>query len=123
MEILFLMLLLQVKHWYADFGIQTYDQTVKKGVYGDIIGISHSCDHVIGSMLALLIFSVFHTINPLIIVCVSIAEGVAHYHIDWCKVKYGTKNMSTSKFWQEFGLDQLAHQVTYLAMIYYLLII
>ena len=33
MEILFLLLLLQVKHSYADFTIQTYAQTIRKGIY------------------------------------------------------------------------------------------
>ena len=33
MEIILLMFLLQVKHYTADFVIQTYMQTVKKGVF------------------------------------------------------------------------------------------
>ena len=46
MEILALLLLFQIKHWYADFKIQTYMQTVKKGVWLDPVGISHTLDHV-----------------------------------------------------------------------------
>ena len=59
MSILFLMLLLQIKHCYADFMVQTYAQTVRKGIYRDPVGISHSVDHIWTSMLALLIFAFF----------------------------------------------------------------
>lgn len=120
MDILLLFLLLQVKHCYADFVIQTYAQTVKKGIYRHLVGISHSMDHVYSSMVALLIYSFFFTISPWTILSLSILEGILHYHIDWAKVRFGTKNMQTPKFWQQFGYDQLAHQVTYLAMAWYI---
>jgi len=64
MEILILILLLQIKHCYADFVIQTYKQTVHKGIYRDPIGISHSVDHVWTSLVALLVFSFFYATNP-----------------------------------------------------------
>jgi len=53
MDILVLLLFLQIKHWYADFKIQTYMQTVKKGVWLDPIGISHSFDHAWCTLVAL----------------------------------------------------------------------
>jgi hypothetical protein len=46
MDILLLMFLLQVKHCYADFVLQTYMQTIKKGVWLDPVGISHTTDHM-----------------------------------------------------------------------------
>ena len=122
MEILVLLLLLQVKHWYADFKIQTYMQTVKKGVWLDPIGISHSTEHVICSMTALLIFGLFHTLNPLTIIWVCLVEGILHYIIDFVKVKYGCKDNTKPLFWNQFGLDQLSHQVTYIAMVWILLL-
>lgn len=117
-EILTLMLLLNLKHWYADFGIQTYDQTVRKGIYGDLIGITHSLDHARWTMVVLLIFSISYHLSPEIILAMSLLESFIHYHIDWVKIRFGSKDMSTSRFWNEFGLDQFAHQLTYLAMIY-----
>ena len=122
MEILILILLLQTKHYYADFVIQTYAQTVRKGIYRDLCGISHSLDHVWTSLLALTIFSLFYAISPLTIVTSALAEGIIHYHIDWAKVKFGTKNMQSSLFWNQFGLDQYAHQLTYIAIIWYILL-
>ena len=116
------MFLLQAKHWYADFFIQTYDQTVKKGVYGDPVGISHSLDHMLWTVIALLLFSLIHPVEPVMILTISILEGFAHYHIDWFKVKYGTKNMMSPRFWREFGADQMAHHICYLFIIWLLLL-
>jgi len=121
MEYLLLLFFLNVKHWYADFCIQTYDQTIKKGSYGDLVGVSHSLDHMLYTIIALVAFNLIHPINPLIILFVSIFEGIAHYHIDYLKVKYGTKDQQTSRYWSEFGADQLAHQVTYLFIAYFIL--
>lgn len=123
MEILLLLLLLQIKHWYADFKIQTYMQTIKKGVWLDPIGISHSLDHLWTSILVLLIFSLVHFISPVIIICVALIEGTAHYIIDYIKVKHGCKDNTKPLFWNQFGLDQLAHQITYLIMAWYLLLL
>lgn len=122
MEILLLLILLQVKHWYADFKIQTYMQTVKKGVWLDPIGISHSTEHVISSMVVLLIFNLFHALNPLTIIWLCLVEGILHYIIDFIKVKYGCKDNTKPLFWNQFGLDQLSHQLTYLAMVWILLL-
>lgn len=114
MDILLLLLLLQIKHWYADFVIQTYMQTVKKGVWLNPIGISHSLDHVWGTLLVLTVFSLFSLVSPLVIVAVAITEGVIHYFIDYVKVKYGCKDNTKPLFWNQFGLDQLAHQICYI---------
>lgn len=122
MEILALLLLLQIKHCYADFVLQTYMQTIKKGVWMDPIGISHTLDHVYCSLIALIVFSVFVPVSAFAIVSVALIEGVVHYLVDYGKVKYGSKDNTKPIFWKQFGLDQLAHQVTYIWMIWILLI-
>lgn len=116
METLFLILLLQIKHWYADFKIQTYMQTVKKGVWLDPIGVSHSLDHAWTTMVALVVFSIFVPLSSALIVLVAFVEATIHYGIDYVKVKYGCKDNTKPLFWNQFGLDQLAHQITYLGM-------
>jgi hypothetical protein len=121
MEILALLTLLQIKHWYADFKIQTYMQTVKKGVWLDPIGVSHSVDHMWCSLAVLLLFSVFVPVAVSAILAVVVIEGVIHYLIDYTKVKYGCKDNTTPLFWNQFGLDQLAHQICYLTMAGYLI--
>ena len=122
MEILLLLLLLQVKHCHADFVLQTYMQTVKKGVWLHPVGISHSLEHAYCSIIALLIFGLFVPLNAACILLVSTVEFVVHYIVDFCKVKYGTKDQTKPAFWAQFGADQLAHQLTYIWMVWYLLI-
>ena len=117
MEILALLLLFQIKHWYADFKIQTYMQTVKKGVWLDPIGVSHTIDHIWCTLAVLLIFSAIYPISILTIVSVAFLEGIYHYLIDYTKVKYGCKDNTKPLFWNQFGLDQLAHQVSYLVIV------
>jgi hypothetical protein len=123
MEILILLLLLQVKHCYADFYLQTYMQTVKKGVWLHPVGISHTTDHIYCSLAVLLAFSLFVPISAPAIILVSLIEGIIHYFVDFSKVKYGCKDQTKPIFWTQFGLDQLAHQLTYLWMVWHLLIL
>jgi hypothetical protein len=122
MEILALLLLLQIKHCYADFVLQTYQQTVKKGVWGDPIGISHTLEHMYCSAVAIAVFSFFVSVNAFYVIAAVLIEGVTHYVIDYSKVKYGCKDNTKPIFWTQFGLDQLAHQLTYIWMIWFLLI-
>ena len=122
MDILLLMLILQVKHCYADFYLQTYMQTVKKGVWLDPIGISHTTEHMYCSLVAMLAFSFFVPMSVLAIILVTLVEGVVHYVVDYTKVKHGSKDSTKPIFWTQFGLDQLAHQITYGWMVWYLLV-
>ena len=41
-----------------------------------------------------------------------------HYHIDWIKSNYGRSNIGQKSFWIDLGLDQMAHQLTYLGIAY-----
>lgn len=124
MEILALLVLLQVKHWYADFVIQTYMQTVKKGVWLHPVGISHSCEHVVATYAALMFFNfVIMPLNGLSMLIIGLVEGILHYIIDFIKVKYGCKDNTKPLFWNQFGQDQLAHQICYIAMTAYLLLL
>jgi len=122
MDILLLMVLLQTKHFYADFVLQTYKQTVHKGIYRDWIGITHSLDHAWTTVVALIIYSFFFTIPIVYIPLIALVEGLIHYHIDWTKVKFGIKDLTKPLFWSQFGLDQLAHQITYIAMSWFICI-
>lgn len=93
-------------------------QTVKKGVWLDPIGMSHSGDHIWGTLVALLVFSLFvQPLSGLLILAVAIVEGIIHYIIDFVKVKYGCKDNTKPLFWNQFGLDQLAHQICYLLIV------
>lgn len=88
----------------------------------DPIGISHTIDHVYSSLVAILIFSFFVPLNAFAIVFVAVTEGVIHYLVDYSKVKYGCKDQTKPIFWTQFGLDQLAHALTYIWMVWFLLL-
>jgi hypothetical protein len=122
MEILLLLFLFQIKHWYADFKIQTYMQTVKKGLWMDPIGLSHTGDHIWTTLVCLTVFSLYYPIPVGTILLVAILEGIYHYIIDYTKVKYGCKDNTKPLFWNQFGLDQLAHQASYLVIVWYVLL-
>ena len=121
MEILILLTLLQLNHCYADFVLQTYMQTVKKGEWLNPIGISHSLEHVYSSLVVLFIFSLFSPLNIALVLIVVLFEGILHYLTDYSKVKYGSKDQTKPIFWSQFGADQLVHQLTYTLMVLILL--
>jgi hypothetical protein len=95
-------------------------QISHKKIYGDLIGISHSVEHAIGTYVCLLIMSLILDITAIILVIITVIEGIIHYHIDWIKGKYGNSDSSTSLFWNHLGLDQMLHQLTYIILAYIL---
>lgn len=116
------MFLLLVKHFICDFPLQTWPyQYLNKGTYGHPGGILHSTIHVLGSFLVLI--PVFGFTMP-VMLCVY-AEGAAHYHIDWAKVKvckaYGMTPVNSWLYWWILGFDQLLHCLCYLAMTQWLI--
>ena len=62
-------------------------------------------------------------VSSTLIIPIVFVEGILHYTIDYTKVKYGCKDNTKPLFWNQFGLDQLAHQVCYMAMAYILIIL
>jgi hypothetical protein len=107
-----LLVLLQVKHWYVDFVNQTNEEVKYKGVYGNITGIKHSVKHGLGTLICLYPFLGLEYFGYALIL--SIFDSVTHYHIDWTKMNYGNRDIKNPKFWNHLGLDQMAHQITYL---------
>ena len=118
-ETVFLFLiLLQVKHWYIDFVDQSNEEIARKGIYGDQIGMNHSFKHGIGTFICVLIV----TGTPWIAYAGIIAglDALIHYHIDWAKMNYSNRDITTPAFWNHLGLDQMAHQVSYIGYAYLL---
>jgi Protein of unknown function (DUF3307) len=113
--ILITLALMFIKHWYVDFVIQTDDEVKYKGVYGHPIGVQHSFKHGLGSILVFALAG----LEPAWILLLSGVDAVVHYHIDWTKMNYGNRDISTPQFWSHLGLDQLAHYICYLILIYY----
>ena len=113
-----ILIFLQIKHFLCDWVFQTDHQIERKGIYGDLAGISHSLSHAISTICIL-----FPFYGTGLAFGVGIADGITHYHIDWAKQNYcRVKRLTPSdkEFWAMIGLDQLLHQLTYIFIIAYL---
>lgn len=110
------LLVLQFKHFIADFVLQTPYQFLNKGTYGHPGGIIHAGIHAIGSLFAFLIITPSFWLG----VAIFAGEFVAHYHIDWLKERTTRTNkwvFPQAEFWWTFGADQALHQLTYAVML------
>ena len=113
-EIFIALALLFVKHWYIDFVDQNDTEVSHKGIYGDWIGMGHSLKHGFGTILVFLAVDPF----PVNVLLLGLIDAVVHYHVDWTKMKFGNRDISTKAFWAQLGLDQLAHYFTYLFLVW-----
>jgi len=115
--LLILLLLFQVKHLLADFIWQTGWMVRNKGSYGHPGGMAHAGLHGLLTV-AVLIWTPMATVSVLAVVA---AEIVLHYHIDWTKDQLLTRweqNPQQKGYWALTGLDQFAHQLTYVAILW-----
>ena len=114
--ILLLLTLLAIKHFVADFAIQTPTMIAEKGNYGAAGGIEHAAIHGIGT--AIVLYPFLYS-DAFIISCIfGLIDATIHYHIDWVKMNLG-KGLTTAdhKFWIWFGADQLLHSLTYIGLV------
>lgn len=116
-DALFLLILLQVKHMFADFYLQTPRMLEGRSKYVHFGRAQHALLHAVGSIIAL--FLVGATLP--VVVYILLAEWVVHYHIDWAKGWYSDvvgHTPADAGYWRAFGFDQALHQLTYVAMIW-----
>lgn len=114
--LLLALLHMQVKHFLADFPLQTPYMLHNKGTYGHPGGFLHAGLHGVMSIPALWALGA----GPGLILALVAVEFVAHYHIDWAKenaVKRLGYSFTDRGFWLFIGVDQLAHHMTLLALI------
>lgn len=114
---MFVLLLLQIKHFLIDWAFQTEYQIENKGKYLHIGGIIHSLQHAIATALVIFIVDPSHAL------LLGLVDGIIHYHIDWSKQNLSAMwklTTSDKRFWILIGADQLAHQLTYLAIVYFI---
>lgn len=113
-----LMLLFMVKHFICDFPLQACPWMYRnKGTYGHVGGITHAAIHG-GTTLLLVNFVIPSSVWSLYL---SFGDFILHYHIDYAKMKIGSKfNLKPDNsewFWILLGFDQLLHFLTYYLII------
>lgn len=114
---IFLMLiLLQFKHWYIDFVDQDMEEVNHKGIFGHWIGVKHSLKQGFGTYICIaLVVGADYWVYA---IALALADFGIHYFVDWAKMNYGNRDIQNPKFWAHLGLDQMAHQLTYLWIVY-----
>lgn len=118
--VLLLLFLLITKHYVCDFVLQSFPwMYLNKGTYGHPGGIVHALIHLVGTLGVILPVLGGTTV----VLWVAFVEFVAHYNIDWAKVKYCTYRkwgpLNSSEYWWILGFDQYLHGICYLAMVWY----
>ena len=114
-EVFLLLSLLGIKHFLADFAFQFPYMVKEKGTYGALGGVHHAAFHASLTFFVLLIAC---SSSPWVIPLAA-ADGLIHYHIDWCKQQLNRGYTTADKqFWFWLGADQAAHYLTYVGIIY-----
>jgi hypothetical protein len=104
--------LLFVKHFLADFVWQTNKMLKDKGHLGRLGGLQHAGLHGVLTYVILM-----HFLGIQACVMLAMVDCVLHYSIDLAKVRVSVRlTPQDNAFWIWFGLDQLAHALTYLVI-------
>lgn len=116
--LMMIFLLMQLKHFVFDFITQTKYQWSNKGKYLHGGGILHAGLHALGTFWVLFLFA------DLEVVCwLALLDFVVHYHVDWLKMNLNDRwklgPTTSEKYWWLLGADQLLHQLTYVAIIWF----
>ena len=118
---LVLLFLFQIKHMFADFYLQTPRMLRARGVYLHWGRLQHAGVHGVGSLLAMVGVGV-----PIgLALLMSVIDWIVHFHIDWAKGRWSDHKgfgPDQAGYWRGFGVDQLAHQATYLVMVWIVIV-
>lgn len=110
-----LLCLLQIKHLFADFFLQTPKMLSGRNEYLHVGRAQHAGVHALGSVAVFVIMGA--SVDFIVAIC--LLEWVVHFHIDYGKAHYSEKKELTPQnavFWRAMGTDQCLHQLTYVAM-------
>ena len=108
---LWLILFLFTKHFVIDYPLQVRYQYSNKGTYGHPGGLLHAGLHGVGTFLC------FYWFAPEAALYLAWIDATLHYHIDWAKMNWGNRDITTKAFWAHLGLDQMLHQITYILLL------
>ncbi len=115
--ILVLLLGLQIKHFIADYCLQTPLMIEGKGSFRAPGGYLHAGLHAVCTLIVL----AFADIGLSLVVPIILAEFVIHYVIDYGKIRLSDAFPSEphhKRYWIMHGGDQLLHHLTYIGILY-----
>lgn len=124
-EVLACFIVLILKHFYVECMLQTEEQTVRKSVYLDEVGLYHSVNH---GIFTVSVFLASFQVSLLDCFIAGFADFMIHYHIDYIKAqanaclkcssqtRSGLLIRSRYYFYLLVG-DQCLHFLTYVALI------
>ncbi len=108
---------LEIKHYIADYFLQPGWMLAGKGNIFHPGGYAHAGLHALLSLIVLVGAG-----TPIgLALALFAAEFVLHYALDYSKAAYSRGvhlDNRPARFWALHGMDQLLHQLTYVAMIY-----
>jgi hypothetical protein len=111
---------LELKHYVADYFLQPGWMLGGKGDIRRLGGYAHAGLHAVLTLIVLLLCR-----TPIgLAVALCAAEFVLHYGLDYAKIHYSQDahiDRSPRRFWVLHGVDQLAHQLTYALLIFFVL--
>ncbi len=116
-SILLLFCLLQIKHMFGDYFLQTPRMLSGRGTYLHFGRVQHAAVHALLSIPAFLLVGADFTF----VLALVAVEWLVHFHLDWAKARFSETrelNPGQALFWNAFGVDQALHQLTYVAMIW-----
>lgn len=115
--ILLVLVGLEVKHFIADYLLYFGWMEQGKRSFSHPGGYTHAAVHVFGTIIILYLAG----LPAPVIITLAIAEFVIHYILDFAKANLDgniKKSKSPRLYWIVNGLDQLFHQLTYVAIIF-----
>lgn len=107
---------LELKHFVADYLLQPGWMLAGKANLRRAGGYAHAGIHAALTGLVLLLCATAPGLSLIVVA----AEFVVHYGLDYSKIRYSRGvhvDADPGRFWALHGLDQLAHQLTYGAII------
>ena len=106
-----MLILLFIKHFIADFVLQTNKTAKSKHKY---LYLSHSMNHGLLTFGIAVMFVDLYTAFSL-----SCLDFAIHHNVDYIKVKLSKKYTQADRlYWIYFGADQLLHSLTYVLIVY-----
>lgn len=112
-----LLVWLQIKHFAADYLLQTPWIISGKGHFDQPGGYIHAGIHILGTAPALIYVGLGGGLVALLLA----AEFVIHFAVDHLKAlqsRMRPQSPSSARFWAMHGADQLAHHLTYSAILF-----